>query len=123
LTEGNDEKAHEANRRLMIIYDRLVDELRQGEPPLLEAIEEAHFDEVEGVQLQLAGRRVRVIAGNEAFHPQVKKALAVLDAVERRDLATLELFRISDAERLFGSRPIRYINTKSPSHLIVGLAQ
>lgn len=122
LLEGSDEKARDGNRRLMLVYERLIDELRQGEPPLLDAIEEAHFDEVEGLHLQLAGRRVRVIAASDDFHAQVKKAITVLDAVARRDSSTLELFRITDAERLFGGRPISYINTKSSNQLIVGLA-
>ena len=115
--------AREANRQQMLVYERLIDELRAGEPPLLDRIEEAHFDDVEGVHLHLAGKGVRVIAGTEDFHGQVKKVLALIDAVAQRDLATLELFRVTDAEQLFGGRAISYINTKSPTHVIIGLAR
>jgi cell division protein FtsQ len=126
LISGLNEKgaqAREANRQMLLVYERLIDELRNGEPPLLDRIEEAHFGEVEGVQLQLAGKGVRVIARPEDFHGQVKAALAVIEAVAQRDLATLELFRVTDAEQLFGGRAISYINTKSPTHVIIGLAR
>ncbi|MBX3277504.1 MAG: FtsQ-type POTRA domain-containing protein [Acidobacteria bacterium] len=123
LLESDDAQSRDANRRMMLVYERLIEELRQGEPPLLGEVEEVRFDEAEGVHIHIARRRVYVIAASEDFHSQVKKALALLDAVARRDTTAIELFRISDAEKLFGSRPIRYINSKSPGRVIVGFAQ
>lgn len=123
LVESREQERVEANKQILLLYQRLVDELRQGDPPLLERIDEVHFTELGDVEMHLAGRGVKVIAGGEDFHGQVKRALAVLDAVARRDLSTLELFRVTDAERLLGGRRISYINTKSTRRLVIGLAQ
>jgi len=62
-----------------------------------------------------------VIASLEDVHGQVEKALNVLDAIDRRDLSALELFRVTDATRLFGGVRISYINTRSPARLVIGL--
>jgi hypothetical protein len=123
LAEGGSPESREATRRQLQTFEEVVESLEQGEPSLLDRVDEIHFDELDGLHLQVAGRPVRVIASLEDVHGQLKKALAVLDAIDRRDLSALELFKVTDATRLFGGVRISYINTRSPARLVVGLAQ
>jgi len=121
LIEGSDAESREANRKQLQTFEEVVKSLDQGEPSLLDRVDEIHFDELDGLHLQISGRPVKVIASLEDVHGQVEKALAVLDAIDRRDVSALELFRVTDATRLFGGVRINYINTRSPARLVIGL--
>ena len=122
LSEGNDKATREANRKQLQRYESLVDDLSQGQPPLIERVDEVRFDELEGVHLQITGQRVKVIASPDGLSSQLKKALAVLDAVERGDLSALELFRVTDATRFAAGDHLSYVDVRSPNRVVLGLS-
>ncbi|MEP7273406.1 MAG: FtsQ-type POTRA domain-containing protein [Acidobacteriota bacterium] len=122
LDEGTDKKARDANRTELQSYTALVDALEQGQPPLLDRVDEVAFDELEGVHLQLTGRRVKVIANPNDIASQLKKALAVIDAVDRGDLSALELFKVTDAAKLVSGGHLSYVDTRAPNRVVMGLA-
>lgn len=122
LNESQDKQAREANRKQLQNYQTLVEHLGQGEPPLLDRVDEMRFDDLEGVHLEITGRRLRVTASVDDVASQLKKALAVLDAVDRSDLAALELFRVTDAARLAAGARLSYVDTRAPNRVVIGLA-
>lgn len=122
LNENTDDAARESNRKQLQRYAAMVDSLQQGQPPLLDRIDEVRFDEVEGVQLQVTGRRVRVIASPDDVASQLKKALSVLDAVDRGDLSALELFKVTDAAKLAAGEHLSYVDTRAPNRVVIGLS-
>ena len=122
LADGSDAESREVNRKRLQTFQDVVESLEQGEPSLLDRVDEVHLDELDGLHLQISGRPVVVIASLEDVHGQLTKALAVLDAIDRRDLSALELFKVTDAARLFGEARVSYINTRSLARLVIGLA-
>ncbi len=118
----------EANQQRLLAYQTLVGELgvgneSQADSALIDRIDEVHFDDLDGVHLQLARRRVKVVASLGDYRRQVDTALQVLDAIDRKDLEALELFRVTDAARLLGSAGVTYINTRSPNRVVIGLGK
>ncbi len=122
LDEGDDKQARDANRKQLQSYTALIEALAQGQPPLLDRIDDVHFDELEGVHLQVTGRRVKVTATPDDVASQLKKALAVVDAVDRGDLSALELFKVTDAAKLARGGHLSYVDTRAPNRVVIGLA-
>ncbi len=124
LEEGDGEAASKANRQRLIAYQQLLTELDQGEPPLSEKIDEVNLENLKDVQLRLADKRITVKVGEREFRPHLESALKVLSAIERKDISTLGLFKVTDAERLIkGSSRIAYLRATQTDRVIVGLAQ
>lgn len=122
LEEG--EAASQDNRQRLIAYQQLLAELDQGEPPLSEKVDEINLGDLKDVQLRLADKRMTVKVGEREFRPRLESALKVLSAIERKDISTLGLFKVTDAERLIkGSSRIAYLDATHPNRVIVGLAQ
>lgn len=115
------ENPNEKNRQLIMMYKRLLAELDQSEPALSSRVDEVHFDEDEGLRLTLADSRIAVLIGREDFRTRLNAALDVLDAVRSRNAETLNILRISDAERLLSGARIAYLNATDPKRVIVGL--
>lgn len=123
LIEGPDKLSREANRKQLQSYEALVESLAQGLPPMLERIDEVRFDELEGVHLQVTGRRMKVIASPDDVASQLKRALAVIDAVDRGDLSALELFKVTDATKLVAGEHLSYVDMRAPNRVVLGLAR
>lgn len=121
LLEAQDEPSREANRKQVGTYQTIVQELEQGQPSLLERVDEIHLDKLDSVDLQITGRRLKVTTTLDHIYDQLRKALAVLDAVDRGDLSALELFKVTDATKLIGGARISYIDTRSPNRVVIGL--
>jgi hypothetical protein len=121
LGEGHDRATREGNRKQVHNFEALVESLSQGQPPLIERVDEVHFDELEGVHLQITGQRIKVIASPDDIASQLKSALAVIDAVERGDLSALELFKVTDATRLAAGDHLSYVDMRSPNRVVLGL--
>jgi len=119
LAEGG-EGAQDINRRLISIYKKLMADLDQGEPPLSSQIDEIRFDKDEDVRLVLTGNRGAVLVGKEDFRARLNVALDILAAIGRKDLETLNVLRIGDAERLLSGK-INYVNVNDPKRPIIGL--
>ena len=62
---------------------------------------------------------VGVLVGTEDFRTRLNVALDILAAVSRKDLDTLNVLRIGDAERLL-SEKINYVNVNDPKRPVVG---
>jgi cell division protein FtsQ len=120
LAESGDHK-EETNRRWIDIYKRLIADLDQDEPPLSLKIDEVIFDSEQGVRLLLANSRIVVLIGNSDFRIRLNTALDVIDAVQDKNVDALNLLRISDATRLLGGIPIKYLNVTDPHRVVVGL--
>lgn len=112
--------AKEINRHWIMIYEKLIAELDQTEPPLSSHIDEIFFDKDDGVRLMLTEKRGGVLVGNEDFRTRLNVALDILAAVNRKDLNMLNVLRISDAERLLNGK-INYVNVNDPKRPVVGL--
>lgn len=118
LAEGG-EDAKETNRRWIMMYKRLIAELDQTEPPLSSRIDEIFFDKDDGVRLRLDEKHEGVLLGTEDFRTRLNVALDILAAVSRKDLDTLNVLRIGDAERLLNEKII-YVNVNDPKRPVVG---
>ena len=112
--------AKEKNRHWIMTYKRLMAEFDQTQPPVSSRIGEIQFDEDQGVRLVLADSKLGVLIGKEDFRIRLNVALDILDAIKRKDLETLNVLRISDAERLLSGAKIGYLNVSNPNHLVVG---
>jgi cell division septal protein FtsQ len=119
LAEGG-ENAQEANRYWLMMYRRLMAELDQAEPPLSSHIDEIFFDKGDVVRLKLTDKRGSVLLGSEDFRTRLNVALDILAAVGRKDLETLNVLRIGDAERLLNGK-INYVNVNDPKRPVIGL--
>jgi hypothetical protein len=121
IAESGDD-AKDKNRRLVMMYKRLLADLDQSEPLLSSRVDEVFFDEDEGVRLTLADSRVAVLIGKDDFRTRLNAALDVLDAVRSKNAEALNVLRISDAERLLKEDVrIAYLNATDPKRVIVGL--
>jgi hypothetical protein len=105
----------------MLSYQKLITELDGSQPPLSSRIDEAVFDEVQGVRVILADSRVAVFLGKEDFRMRLNAALDVLDAIRRQDAENLNVLRIGDAEKLLSGAKISYLNATNPKRVVVGL--
>lgn len=123
LEEGEGEAVRKANHQRLVAYQQLLAELDQGQSPLSEKIDEVNLEDLKDVQLRLAGKRITVKVGEREFRTRLESALNVLGAIERKDISTLGLFKVTDAERLIkGSNRIAYLNAMHPGRVTVGLA-
>ena len=116
------EDIRETNRRRLSEFQNLVTELSEGGERLIDRIDEVHFDDVDGVHLRLTSKRIKIVAGLGEYRKQVETALQILDAIERKDIEKLELFRVTDAARLLDGPNVAYINTRTPNRVVIGLA-
>lgn len=116
------EELREANKKRLSEFQNLVTELSEGGDRLIDRIDEVHFDDVDGVHLHLTNKRIKILAGLGDYRKQVETALQVLDAIERKDIEKLELFRVTDAARLLDGANVAYINTRTPNRVVIGLA-
>jgi cell division septal protein FtsQ len=126
--EKNPGENREVNQQRLLAYQNLVAELSEtnessANGALIDRIDEVHFDELDGVHLHLARRRVKVVTSPGDYRRQLETALQVLDAIDRKDVEALELFRVTDAARLLGGVPVSYINTRSPDRVVIGLGK
>lgn len=120
LAEDDGADAKEKNRQWIMMYKRLMAEFDQTQPPVSSRIGEIQFDEDQGVRLILTDSKLGVLIGKEDFRIRLNLALDILDAIKRKDLDTLNVLRISDAERLLSGAKIGYLNVTDPKHLVVG---
>lgn len=123
LAEGSSEKVMETNRRHLKLYQELLNALDEREPRLSSQVDEVIFEGVDGLKLRVQSGKVEVLVGTTDFRKRTQNALRILQAVERRDISTLQLLKISDAEQLLSGKPIIYINATVPERAIVGLAE
>ena len=121
-TVGVDNEAADFNRRSVETYLRLLKQIDQGFPALSTRLDEVQFDEFDDVRVTLSDSKTIVYLGREDYRQRLNAALDVLDAVARRDLETLRLLRLGDAERLLAGARIAYLNTKVPRRIVVGLS-
>ena len=113
----------EQNRKLLLMYQQLLNELDSAEPQLSNRIDEVIFDEEMNIRLALKDSRIIVMLGQEDFRTRLNAALDVLDAVRRKDAEALQVLKIEDAQRLLGGSRIAYLNATIPKRVIVGLAE
>ncbi|HEY8462317.1 MAG TPA: FtsQ-type POTRA domain-containing protein, partial [Blastocatellia bacterium] len=118
LAEGG-EDAKEVNRHWLAIYKRLRAELK-ADPSLWSNVDEVFFDKSDIVRLMLTEKRGWVLIGSEDFRTRLNVALDILAAVSRKDLDTLNVLRIGDAERLLNGK-INYVNVNDPKRPVIGL--
>lgn len=113
----------EQNRKLLMMYQQLLNELDSAEPQLSNRIDEVIFDEEMNIRLALKDSRIIVMLGQEDFRTRLNAALDVLDAVRRKDAEALQVLKIEDAQRLLSGSRIAYLNATIPKRVIVGLAE
>jgi hypothetical protein len=99
-----------------------LDDSNSDKPRLSQRVDEVILDEVNGLKLRVNEGRVTVSIGTEDFRHRTEEAFKVLDAVARRDVAALQILKLSDAERLLSGPPIAYINATLSDRVVVGLA-
>jgi cell division protein FtsQ len=119
LAEGG-EDTKEVNRHWLMMYRKLMAELDKAEPPLSSNVDEIFFDKGDVVRLMLTEKRGWVLVGSEDFRTRLNVALDILAAVGRKDLDTLNVLRIGDAERLLNGK-INYVNVNDPKRPVIGL--
>lgn len=119
--DGESREAAAFNRERLAGYQALMADLDRIEPPLSAGIDEISFDDVEGVRVILANTGTAVLLGREDFRRRLNSALDILDAVARKDLESLRLLRLGDAEKLLSDRRVRYVNATDQSRITIGL--
>jgi hypothetical protein len=119
LAEGG-EDSKEMNRHWLMMYKKLMAELDQAEPPLSSHVDEIFFDKGDVVRVMLTEKRGWVMLGSDDFRTRLNVALDILAAVNHKDLDTLNVLRIGDAERLLNGK-INYVNVNDPKRPVIGL--
>jgi cell division protein FtsQ len=115
------ERMQEINKQWIQLYRQLLEELDQTEPRLSSRVSEVIFDAGQGVRLVLENKGIIVLLGREDFRKRLNAALDVIDAVERKDVQSINVLRLADADRLLSGVPIKYLNVTDPNRVIVGL--
>lgn len=114
----------EENRKRLMLYQQLLNDLDSTEPKLSPRIDEIIFDDELNISLILKDSRIVVRIGREDFRTRFNAALDVLDAIRRKDAQALQVLKIEDAERLLSSSSrVAYLNATIPKRVIVGLAE
>jgi cell division septal protein FtsQ len=117
----------EYNQKRLAVYQKLMSELDGATEKLSARIEEVFFDEGLGVRVTIEAPDkegvIAVFLGTEEFRIRFNAALDVLDAINRQDAAALNVFRISDAEKLLSGTRISYLNATTPNRVVVGLEE
>jgi len=114
------EDAATYNQKRLRIYQELMTDLDRIDPPLSREIDEIHFDELEGVRVLLADTRTFVFLADTDFRTRLNSVLDILDAVRRKDLEMIKLYRLSDVDRLMSGRKIRYLNATNANRITIG---
>jgi hypothetical protein len=109
------------NRRRVEAYQQVLADLDRGFPTLSPRLDEVHIDESEDVRVVLSEPKTTIYLGREDYRQRLNAALDVLEAVARRDVETLGLLRLAEAEKLLGGARITYLNAKVPRRIVVGL--
>ena len=114
------EDAATYNQKRLRIYQELMTDLDRIDPPLSREIDEIYFDELEGVRVLLADTQTFVYLAGTDFRTRLNSVLDILDAVRRKDLEMLKLYRLSDVDRLMSGRKIRYLNATNANRITIG---
>ncbi|MBO0798463.1 MAG: FtsQ-type POTRA domain-containing protein [Blastocatellia bacterium] len=130
LLNGLEEKRDEPskyNQQRLAVYQKLMADLDSATEKLSKRIQEVYFDDRLGIRVTIEAPDkegvIAVFLGNENFRVRFNAALDVLDAINRQDLTALNVFRISDAEKLISGARISYLNATSPNRVVVGLEE
>jgi cell division protein FtsQ len=123
LAEGNAPQMFDRRKRQLDQIRQLLTALDEREPQLSRRVDEVTLDDVNGLKLRVNEGRITVSIGTEDFRHRTEEAFKVLDAVARRDVAALQILKLSDAERLLSGPPIAYINATLSDRVVVGLAE
>jgi len=125
LEESRDQPS-KYNQERLAVYQKLMTDLDSSSEKLSSRIQEVFFKKWPEVYVTIEAPDkegvITVYLGKEEFRIRLNAALDVLDAINRQDLAALNVFRISDAEKLIGAR-ISYLNATSPNRVVVGLEE
>jgi cell division septal protein FtsQ len=116
------------NQQRLDVYQKLIADLDGATEKLSPRIQEIFFDDGLGVRVTIEAPDkegvIIVFLGKEEFRIRFNAALDVLDAINRQDLAALNVFRISDAEKLIsGATRISYLNATNSKRVVVGLEE
>lgn len=120
LEEGEGSAA--ANRQRLNVYQQLLNELDKEEPKLSDKVDEINLDDVSDVRLRLVERKISVLLGEINFRARLEAALKILDAVDRKDVAALNLLNVSDAERIVNGGRVAYLRAVRDDRVIVGMS-
>ncbi|HZS05806.1 MAG TPA: FtsQ-type POTRA domain-containing protein [Blastocatellia bacterium] len=121
LEEADGATVIEANRERLNVWQQLLSEFDRQEPRLSEKIDEINLADVHDVRLRLVEKKISVMLGETNFRARLEAALKVLDAVERKDVATLGLLNVGDAERIVSGGRVAYLKATRDDRVIVGL--
>ena len=123
LIRGLKEEGEDAVKINLVRLDRylkLMADLDRIEPQLSPLVDEILLGDSEEVRLILANNGTTVFLGREDFRQRLNLAFDVLDAVRRKDLDAMRIFRLEDVDRLLGGRRVKYVNTTNPTRIAVG---
>lgn len=120
LREDESPETASFNSQRIVAYQELMADLDRTEPHLSPRIDEVFFDDVDGIRVILSDSRIAVYLGTEQYRQRLNSAFDVLDAAARRDLGSLGLLRVEDAQRMVDGARIAYLNTRIPRRVIVG---
>lgn len=114
------ENAAAINRRHLAVYQALMADLDRLDPQLSPVVDAILLSESEGVRVILANSGTTVFLGREDYRRRLNLALDLLDAVRRKDLDAMRIFRLEDVDRLLGGRKVEYVNTTNATRITVG---
>jgi len=115
------EDAAAINRRHLAVYQTLMADLDRLDPQLSPVVDEVLLSESEGARVILANSGTTVFLGREDYRRRLNLALDLIDAVRRKDLDAMRIFRLEDVDRLLGGRKVEYVNTTNATRITVGL--
>jgi len=115
------------NRERIDLYKRLTWALDSGKVKYSDQVEEIDLSNIKDIRLQLTSRSVQgpveVELGDRDFRSRLALALDVLDALRRRDSATLKNYQILDEEILKNPDRISFLSVVHPTQVAIRLSK
>jgi cell division septal protein FtsQ len=121
------ESVNTENLERVDLYKRLMWALDSGNVKYSEQVEEIDLSNLKDVRLQLTYKSIQgpleVQLGDRDFRSRLTLALDVLDALRRRDSATLKNYQILDEEILKNPDRISFISVVHPAQVAIRLSK
>lgn len=104
LTEGDkSDVAQEDNRERIMLYQRIIRELDEGEPQLSKLIDEVDLRYPRRVRFQLLDSRIQIDIGDRDFRQRFQSVLEMINAARRGEAAALSKYHIPNVSQLISN--------------------
>jgi cell division protein FtsQ len=111
------------NRERIKAYKNFMWAIDGDDAKLAARLEEIDLSHPEDVRVQMSGTRVVIQLGGEDYRARLVQALAVLDALQKRDANALARISITDPRILERAARVNFVNVVNPTQISLGFAR